>query len=70
METTPADEKIIWEIAGDKPDSLNTPKSNVFVYKPSKDLADKSVVTITFYLAKDKEVSKKLIINIKNPPSE
>lgn len=70
VETTPSDEKITWEIAGDKSDNLNHTKPNVFKYEPSKDLADKSVVTITFSLAKHKDVSRKLTINIKNPPSK
>jgi len=67
VETTPSDEKITWEIAGDESDNLNHWKPNVFKYKPSKNLADKSVVTITFSLAKQKDISKKLTINIKNP---
>ncbi|NIO37235.1 hypothetical protein GTO27_05965 [Candidatus Bathyarchaeota archaeon] len=70
VETTPPDEKIIWEISGDKSDNLNHPEPNVFKYKPSEDLADKSVVTITFSLAKHKDVSKKLAITIRNPPTK
>ena len=66
VKTTPADEKVTWEIAGDKSDNLSSTKPNEFKYKPSKDLADGSVVTITFSLAKHEDVSKKLKINIKN----
>jgi hypothetical protein len=66
VETTPEDEKIIWEIAGDKPETLVQMKPNEFKYTASKNLTDGTIVTLTFTSAKYSDVSKKLTVKIKN----
>lgn len=66
VETTPVDEKITWEIEEDEPETLIQLKPNEFKYKPSENLTDGTVVTLTFTLAKYSDVSEKLTINIIN----
>lgn len=66
VETTPEDEKITWEIAGDKPGTLVAVKPNEFKYTASENLTDGTIVTLTFTSAKYNDVSKKLTVKIKN----
>jgi len=66
VETMPEDEKITWEIAGDKSGTLVQIEPNKFKYTASKNLLDGTIVTLTFASAKYGDVSKKLKVRIKN----
>jgi hypothetical protein len=62
-ETSPEGEAITWEIDGDPDGSLVQTKQNQFKYTPSPDAKN---ATLTFTLAKSKDVSKKLKVTIKD----